>query len=507
MATACLLGIDVGTTGAKTALFDLEGTPLASVTVEWPLYHPRPGWAEQRPEDWWQGTCESIRRALQQAALPAEAVHGIGLSGQMHGAVLLDARGEVLRPAIIWSDQRTAAQCDWLNRHVGAERLARIARNPALTGFTAPKLLWTRDNEPELWQRIYTVLLPKDYVRYRLTGELAAEVSDAAGTLFLDVAARRWSDELLDAMGIPRSWMPPLYESVDLAGRVTSEAASATGLAAGTPVAAGGADNTCGAVGTGIVREGMALSSLGTSGIIFAQTDRVQTDPGQRVHTFAHSVPGRWYLMAVTQAAGLSLRWLRDRLGFTSVDGRDPYELMLALAADVPPGAEGLLWLPYLQGERTPHLDPFARGALLGLTARHDRPHLIRAVLEGVVYSLRDGLEIIRGLGIDVRQARATGGGARSRLWRQMQADVLQVEIVSVNAQEGPAFGAALLAGVATGAYPSVEAACDATIREVERLAPNPELAPVYDRYYQAYRAAYPALRELSHTLAQLAAQ
>ena len=504
-----LLGIDLGTTGVKAALFAADdGHAIASTFVDYPLFHPHPGWAEQNPDDWWQATIAAIRSCLIEGARHSVAptdVRGVGLSGQMHGVVLLDAEHQVLRPCIIWADQRSDAQCRWMTERVGAARLIELVSNPALPGFSAPKALWIRDNEPEIFAQASTIILPKDYIRFRLTGVLAMEISDAAGTCLLDVKHGTWSHEVLEAIGFDPALLPPVVASDAVCGTTTDEVASLTGLPAGTPVAGGGADNACGAVGNGIVQPGLALVSIGTSGVVLAYSDTPQVDtsgPIPRVHTFNHAVPHAWYLMGVTQGAGLSLRWLRDNIGLPERalerwTGLDAYELLTKEAESVPPGSNGLIFLPYLQGERTPHLDAYARGGWIGLTASHDRRHLVRAVLEGVAFSLKDCFAIISEQGLRLEQVRATGGGAKSPLWRQIIADVLGVELVTTNAQEGPAFGAALLAGVASGVYTSVQQACETTVRVVERTEPRPEVEGVYAQMYETYRALYPALKPI----------
>jgi xylulokinase len=423
----------------------------------------------------------------------------------MHGVVLLDENSTVLRPCIIWADQRSDAQCRWMTERVGASKLIDYVSNPALTGFSAPKLLWVRDNEPEIFARARTMLLPKDYIRYLLTGVKAMEISDAAGTCLLDVKRGVWSQEVLAALEIDPALLPPVVPADAASGTITEEVAALTGLLVGTPVAGGGADNACGAVGNGIVTSGLALVSVGTSGIVLAHADSPQVDtsgPVPRVHTFNHAVPNAWYLMGVTQGAGLSLRWVRDNIGLPERalerwTGTDAYEVMAQEAASVPAGCEGLVFLPYLQGERTPHLDAHARGGWIGLTASHDRRYLIRSVMEGVAFSLKDCFAIIREQGLKLDQMRATGGGAKSPLWRQIIADVLGVELVVTNASEGPAFGAALLAGVAGGVYQSVQAACDQTVRVVQRTEPRPETAAVYAQTYETYKALYPALKPI----------
>jgi xylulokinase len=423
----------------------------------------------------------------------------------MHGVVLLDQGGQVLRPSIIWADQRSAPQSLWITERVGAERLVSLVSNPALPGFSAPKILWIRQHEPALFARAQRILLPKDYIRYRLTGIQAIEISDAAGTNLLDVQHGVWSTAVLEAIELDPALLPPVIPADTVAGSITTEVAQLTGLLPGTPVAGGGADNACAAVGNGVVRPGLALVSIGTSGVVlaYADTHRVDTSaPVPRVHTFNHAVPNAWYLMGVTQSAGLSLRWLRDNIGLPERalerwTGLDAYELLTSEAASVAPGSEGLFFLPYLQGERTPHLDPYARGGWLGLTASHDRRHLVRAVLEGVAFSLKDCFNIIREQGLPIEQVRATGGGAKSVLWRQIIADVLGVELVTTNAQEGPAFGAALLAGVAIGFYPSIQQACEATVWVTEQTSPRSEIQGIYARAYETYQALYPALKPI----------
>ncbi|GHO89121.1 xylulokinase [Dictyobacter formicarum] len=504
-----LLGIDLGTTGVKAALFAVDdGRVIADSFIEYPLFHPHPGWAEQNPSDWWEATISAIRLCLKAGAsqgAAAEDVRGLGLSGQMHGVVLLDANQQVLRPCIIWADQRSDEQCRWITEKVGASQLIQYVSNPALTGFSAPKLLWVRDHEPEIFAQARTMLLPKDYIRYRLTGVLAMEISDAAGTCLLDVKHGAWSQEVLAALELDPSLLPPVVPADAASGSITAEVAGLTGLSVGMPVAGGGADNACGAVGNGVVEPGLALVSVGTSGIVLAHSNSPQVDtsgPVPRVHTFNHAVPNAWYLMGVTQGAGLSLRWLRDNIGLPERalerwTGIEPYELLAREAESVPAGSEGLIFLPYLQGERTPHLDAYARGGWIGLTASHDRRHLVRSVLEGVAFSLKDCYAIIREQGLQLSQVRATGGGAKSSLWRQIIADVLGVELVVTNASEGPAFGAALLAGVAGGVYSSVQEACAQTVRVVQRTAPDTAAAPAYEQAYEVYKALYPALKPI----------
>lgn len=496
--TTYLLGIDVGTTGSKAVLVEADGAVKASATTEYPMATPQPLWAEQNPSDWWQATITSIKRLLDEGGVKANQVAGVGLTGQMHGLVLLDAQGEVLRPCIMWNDQRTGPQCAAITQKVGAENLLRLTGNPVLPGFTAPKIVWVRENEPEVYARVAKVLLPKDYVRYRLTGGFFSEVSDASGTSLFDVGRRRWSDEMLATLDISPAWLPEVTESPEVSAHVNAEAAQATGLLEGTPVVGGGGDQAAQAVGTGIITEGIVSATLGTSGVVFAASDTYRIEPQGRLHAFCHAVPGMWHLMGVMLSAGGSFRWYRDALGDVEKAqaqecGRDPYDLLTEAAAAAPPGCEGLIFLPYLTGERTPYPDPNARGVFFGLTLRHSKSHLTRAVLEGVAYGLRDSLELMRALGLAIRQVRASGGGARSALWCQILADVFDTEIVTVNVTEGAAYGAALLAGVGAGVYESVAAACERAVRVIGRTPPGPA-APIYADYYPRYRALYPAL-------------
>ena len=438
----------------------------------------------------------AIRAVVAGSGVRADSIAAIGLSGQMHGAVLLDQRGAVLRPAIIWCDQRTEDECRWLDQAVGRDRLLQLTSNPALTNFTLTKLIWSRRHEPELWRRVAHVLLPKDYVRFRLSGECATDVADASGTLLLDVARRRWSQEMLDAAEIDRRLLPEVFESPEICARVSGEAAALTGLREGTPIVAGAGDQAAGAVGMGITRPGAVSVTIGTSGVVFAATDRPATDPQGRLHTFCHAVPGQWHVMGVTQAAGLSLRWIRDRIA-GGANGGASYEEMAAEADRVPPGADGVLWAPYLMGERTPHCDPNARAALVGLAASHTRGHIVRAVMEGVAFSLRDGLTIIAGMDVPVRRIRLGGGGAKSPLWRQIQADVYGCAVDTAKADEGAAYGAAILAAVGSGHWPTVDAACDALVRGDRETQPRPDATALMSERYGAYRQLYPALRSI----------
>jgi len=504
------MGIDVGTTGTRAVIVRPDGHVLGAATGDHqPMRMPKPGWAEQDPSDWWEATIQAVRAALEAASLTGDEIAAIGLSGQMHGVVLLDKAHAVLRPSLIWCDQRSQAQCDWITSQVGGERLIQLVSNPALTGFSAPKIIWVRDHEPEVFERSANFLLPKDYVRFRLTGEFATDVSDASGTLLFDVTNRRWSQEMLGMLDLDARLLPRAYESPEVTGQITRETAVVTGLKAGTPVVGGGGDQASSAVGNGIVLPGLTSATLGTSGVIFTHTDLPKLDPLGRIHTFCHAVPGKWHVMGVTQGAGLSLRWFRDQFGASEAwlahqTGVDPYELIIEQAAKIPPGSQGLLWLPYLMGERTPHLDAHARGMWFGLTAAHTRGHMIRSILEGVAFSLRDSIEIFKELEIPVEQIRVSGGGSRSFLWRQIQADIYGKELVTLRTSEGSAFGAALLAGVGAGIYASVEESARAAIQIRESMAPQAANVQLYNRQYQIYRALYPTVRELAHQLGAL---
>lgn len=495
---AKLLGIDVGTGGTRAVIIDEFARVVISRTAEHVAFaSPETGWAEQDPHDWWVACAKAVRQALSDSETSASDVAAVGFSGQMHGAVLLDAAGEVLRPALIWCDQRTAAEAQALTEEVGAEKLIAWTCNPALTNFTLTKILWVRNHEPKLFERFRMLLLPKDYVRYRLTGEFGMDMADASGTLLLDVANRRWSKEMMRAAGLDRACLPPLFESPDVCGAVSAAGAAATGLREGTPVVAGAGDQAAGAVGLGIVTPGAVHATIGTSGVVFAATDRPALDPQGRLHTFCHAVPGRWHVMGVTQAAGLSLRWFRDNFGAAAQDGRDPYELLCAEAAKVPAGCDGVLWAPYLMGERTPHLDPNARAALVGLAASHGRGHVIRAILEGVAFSLKDTFTIFGEMKVPATTIRLGGGGARSTLWRQIQSDVYGQPVEIVEAEEGAAFGAALLAGVGAGTWPNVDQACAVAVRVAQQVEPNAIDSTVLQGQYQRYRRLYPALRDI----------
>jgi xylulokinase len=491
--SAYWLGVDVGTGGSRAILLDSSGRQAAAFSVAHEeMVMEQPSWAEQRPENWADAAFEAIRGALAAAGITGNQVRGIGLSGQMHGLVILDQHYQVIRPALIWCDQRSQPQVDWINQRLSAAKVLEHTANPVLTGFTLPKLLWVRDNESRNFERVRHVLLPKDYVRYRLTGELATEVSDASGTAMFDVVHRQWSFEMMDGLGLDRSILPRAYESVDVTGTVSERAGALTGLAPGTPVAGGGGDQASSAVGNGVVEPGAVSCTLGTSGVIFAHMEQVAYDPEGRVHTFCHAVRDKWHVMGVTQGAGLSLQWFRNQFA----PGMS-YDELLAEGAESPPGARGLYWLPYLMGERTPHLDAAARGGWIGLTAKHTRADLIRALIEGVAYSQKDGLDLVTALGVNVRSIRASGGGARSRLWRQILADVFQKPVVMMASDEGSALGAAILAMVATGEYSSVEEACRAVVRERDAVEPRAGESNLYAAGHAVYRSLYPALKPL----------
>jgi xylulokinase len=498
---ACVIGCDIGTSGTKAIVVSEKGKVLSKVTVEYPLSTPHPGWAEQDPTTWCFAALNAIAGAVKKARVKASDVKALGFSGQMHSSVFLDKTGKVLRPALLWCDTRTHEECKEINRKVGIANLRKWVSNPALEGFTLPKILWVKKNEPKIYAQIAQVLMPKDYIRYRLTGSLATEVSDAAGTLYFDVKNRRWSKEILCALNIPLSWFPQVVESQDVCGRLTTSAAKALGLKEGTPIVGGGADNTCGAVGNGIIKTGDVMASLGTSGVFFAHSDKVKVDPLLRAHSFCHSVPKKWYLMGVMLSAGMSLRWYRDTLGLTEKElgkktSRDPYNILSDEAKKVGEGSEGLIFLPYLMGERTPHKDPHARGAFVGVSARHGRAHFARAVFEGITFGMRDSLEIFRELKVPIRRVVATGGGTVNPFWRQLQADIYGEEVVTVTSQEGPTYGAAILAMVGAGLYPSVPAACSKLIRTVSRTSPRKASVKRYEDWYGEFKKIYPALKE-----------
>ncbi|MDB5356195.1 MAG: xylulokinase [Phycisphaerales bacterium] len=497
-----LLGIDIGTSGTKTLLCDEDGKVLATAMAEHPISSPKPGWSEQNPEDWWQATITATKAVVKKAKIKPADVSAIGLSGQMHGSVFLGNSSKALRPALLWNDQRTAEQCKQIEAKAGGrEALIDLVANPALTGFTAPKILWVREKEPKVYAKTKHILLPKDYIRFRMTGEYATEVSDASGTLLLDVVNRTWSDKLLGLLEIDKALLPRLHESPEVTGTLSREGAAALGLMEGVKVVGGAGDQAAGAVGNGIVMSGVVSATLGTSGVVFAHSDSPTRDPRGRVHTMCHAVPGKWCVFGCMLSAGGSFQWLRNQLGADEVAAAkkkkvDPYELLVAEAQRAPAGSEGLFFLPYLTGERCPHPDPYARGGWIGLTSRSTRDMLIRSVMEGVTFGMRDALEIMRGMNIPISQIRASGGGARSAFWRQLQADIYKLPLVLTNASEGPAYGVALLAGVGTGVWSGVEEACKASIKQTSKITPNKKAAAVYDCHYQTYGKLYFDLKE-----------
>lgn len=506
---AYLIGVDLGTSGTKTVLFAEDGTVAASCTIEYPLYQPQNGWAEQDPLDWWNAVCGTTKAVIAKAGISASEIKGVGLSGQMHGLVMLDKSGNVLRKSIIWCDQRTAKECEEITQKVGAGNLIKITANPALTGFTASKIMWVKNNEPEIYEKCAHILLPKDFIRYKLTGEFATEVSDASGMQLLDVPNRKWSDQVLDALQIEKSLLGKVYESPEITGKVTKAASDLTGLAEGTAVVGGAGDNAAAAVGTGTVQDGRAFTTIGTSGVVFAHTSKLSIDPKGRVHTFCCAVPGAWHVMGVTQGAGLSLKWFRDNFCHEEMIAaagmkKDPYFLMDKQAEQIPIGSDRLLYLPYLMGERTPHLDPNCRGVFFGLSAMHTRQHLLRAVMEGVTFSQRDSVEVLREMGVSINEMLACGGGGSSPLWRQMLADVYDCPVKTVVSKEGPALGVAILAGAGTGVYSSVQDGCAAVIKTNPPQNPISQNSAEYEKFYNIYRALYPALKNNFSELAKL---
>lgn len=504
-----LLGIDLGTSGTKTVLFDQTGKPIASATGEYPMAQPQNGWAEQEPEHWWAACVSTLREVLETSGISPADVAGIGISGQMHGLVMVDGQGVPLHPCILWCDGRTGEECREITKRVGAQRLMAITANPALTGFTAGKVLWMRRHRPELYAKCRQMLLPKDYLRFKLTGVYATEVSDASGTNLFDVPNRTWSKAVLEALEIDEALLPPVYESSEITGYVSEEAARLTGLAPGTSVAGGAADNAAAAVGTGVVEAGKAFVTMGTSGVIFAHADTVQIDPKGRVHTFCSAVPGTWAVMSCTLSAGGSLQWFRNQFCGAEMQaaagmGVDPYMLLDRQAERIPIGAQRLLFLPYLMGERSPILDEQARAVFFGLSGVHTRQHMLRAVMEGVVYAQRQCMDVLRGMQVLPSRLFATGGGGKSRLWRQMLSDVLNIQVQTIQNAEGPALGAAILAGVGTGLYPDVPAACRQMIAPGPPQQPNAASTEVYEGFYQLYASLYPALKNAFHELKKL---
>lgn len=483
------LGIDVGTGGSRAVLIDKNGKVIASATVEHEAFaSPEIGWAEQSPDDWWRASVAAIREVVSKSN--ANEIGSISLSGQMHGAVLLDKSDKPLRPALIWCDQRTEKQCAEITEKIGVETMIELVCNPAITGFTLPKLLWVRENEPGIWDQVCSILLPKDYIRLKLSGDKASDVADSSGTLLFDVQNRKWSREMLTAFDIDASLLPKVFESIEVAGVVTESAALETGLKAGTKIVAGAGDNAAGAIGMGVTQVGTVSSTIGTSGVIFAVTDQPQLDLKGRIHTLCHAITNRWHNTGVTQSAGFSFKWFRDNFG----DGRS-FDELVGEAMKISSGSDGAIWLPYLMGERTPHLDAKTRAAFVGLTASHTKAHLTRAVLEGVAFSMRDSLEIFKELGAPIKKIRLGGGGAKSKLWRQIQADVYGQNVEILEADEGAAFGAAILAGVGAGQWQTVDEACEQTIRIAETVEPNQDSVEALNRNYEAYRLLYSALR------------
>ncbi len=496
---AYYLGIDIGTSGTKSLLIDETGAAIAEATATYPLATPKPLWTEQDPEDWWNATKSTIKAVMKKSKLKPSDVRAIGLSGQMHGSVFLNSKGKVIRPALLWNDQRTSSECDEITKRAGGrEALIRMVANPALTGFTAPKLLWLRNNEPKNYEALKMLLLPKDEIRRRLTGELATDVSDASGMLLLDVCRRRWSTELLAKLQIDPSILARVYESEEVTGRLRPEVAKELGLSTDCKVVAGAGDCAAGAVGNGIVKQGILTASLGTSGVVFCHSDTPQYDAAGRLHTFCHAVHGKWHMMGVTLSAAGSLQWFATQvcIELAKKKGIDPYAVLNQEASAIPPGAEGLFYLPYLAGERTPHADPHARGCFIGLTNKHGRGHMARAVLEGVAYSLRESLSIIGELGVPVKEIRLSGGGAKSTLWKQILADVFSKSVCTINAEQGPAYGVALLAAVGDGAYKNIEEACKATISVVDKIAPNKGSQKAYNRAFPVYQQLYRSLKD-----------
>lgn len=504
------LGLDVGTSGLKTVLIDQHGKVVTSNTQSYPIYTPKPQWSEQEPEDWWQATIKGIRQAVKDAGIKPQEVAGIGLSGQMHGSVFLGDGLKPLRRALLWNDQRTAAQCAYIEKTAGGKKkLIQMVANPALTGYTAPKIIWLRDHEPKTFKKVKHVLLPKDYIRLCLTGVYATEVSDASGTLLFDVRNRRWHMGLIKALKLNPEWFPKCYESQEVTGEVNDFAAGLTGLPAGVPVVGGGGDQACGAVGSGIVSKGIVSATLGTSGVVFAYADRPQYDPDGRLQTMCHAVPGKWCVFGCMLAAGGSFQWFRNQLGQQEIQEAkrkkvDPYSLLIDQAQKAHPGCEGLFFLPYLTGERCPYPDPAARACFIGMTARTDRPAIIRSVLEGITFGMSDQIRIMRQMGVKISQVRASGGGANSLFWRQLQADMYNAPVVTVNVAEGSALGAAILAAVGTGQFKSVPQACEKIMKVVDGVKPDAKRVKLYDNHYKEFQRLYSVLKDEFHVLGEL---
>ncbi len=497
--TKYVIGIDLGTSGVKSVLVDDNGRVIASTVGQYPLITPKPTWAQQDPQLWWQATVDSLKTLLK--TIGAGAIIGIGLTGQMHGSVFLDEHGEVLYPAMLWCDQRTARECDEINEIVGKDRVFEITCNPVLTGFQAPKILWLKNNHPDIFKKIKRVLLPKDYIRFKLTGEFATDVSDASGTSLFDVKKRAWSNEILDALKLPLHWFPACYESVEITAKTSQETEKLTGIPQGTPVVAGAGDQAAGAIGTGITKEKLISISLGTSGVVFAFSEKPFVDPCGRLHTFCHAVPGKWHLMGVMLSAGGSFRWFRDTLGKQEIEqakkeNRDPYEILTSMAEQSAPGSDGVIFLPYLSGERCPYPDPNAKGVFFGLSLKTTKADMVRAVLEGVSFGLRDSVEIMKEIGLPFGgHCRVSGGGARSKFWAQLLADIIGEKMVRLVSEEGPAYGAALLAGSGAKLFPSIEKTCDMFISTRDEFIPDSGNRSIYNRIYRIYKNLYPALK------------
>ncbi|MBE6050305.1 MAG: xylulokinase [Clostridium sp.] len=496
-----LLGLDIGTSGTKTALFDEFGNTIKTKTFEYKLYQPKSGWAEQDPEDWWEACVKGIKGVIEDSKVQASDIKGIGLSGQMHGLVLLDEDNKVIRKSIIWCDQRTEKECEYITETIGKEKLIEITGNPALTGFTLSKLLWVRNNEVENYKKIKKVLLPKDYIRFKLTGVFATEVSDASGMQMLDINTRNWSEELLSALEIDKSILADVYESVVVSGKVTKEAANLTKLAVDTPVVGGAGDQAAGAIGNGIVKEGVISTVIGTSGVVFASTDTPKFDKYGRVHTLCHAVPNKWHVMGVTQGAGLSLNWFKRTFCEKEIEeseslGRNVYDILTEKAAKSKPGSNGVVYLPYLMGERTPHLDPNVKGAFLGVSLINNHDDFIRAILEGVSFSLKNCLDIIEDMNVKIEDIRISGGGAESKIWSQILADIFNYSLTTIKASEGPALGVAILAAVGAGIYKSVEEACEKIMKGGSKVQPNEELKEEYKKVYELYNSSYKRIKD-----------
>ncbi len=496
-----ILSLDIGTTSTRAIIIDEDGALISSSTKDYELYTPKPGWAEQDPIDWWGASVFTIKEAIKSSNISPKDISAIGLSGQMHGSVFLDRNGEVIRPAILWCDQRTNDQCNKIYKIFGRQNFIKLSYNKALPGFTAPKILWLEEKEPQNYKKVSKILLPKDYIRYRLSGKYVTEVSDASGTILMDIAKRCWSHEILDGLDIDRDLLPDVYESTEITSYVSKSASSATGLTEGTPIAGGASDNAAGAVGSGIIREGLLSDSIGTSGVVFAYSKKPLYDSQGRVHSFCHAVPGRWHLTGVTLSAAGSLKWYYENFGpsrkiedmYPKIKG---YNLLNKEAESIPVGSDGLIFLPYLSGERTPHADPYARGVFFGLSYLHTQNHFVRSVMEGVAFSQLDCLSLMRKLNIVSDKIVLFGGGAKSKVWKQIISDVMNAKIVTLNVEEGPAYGAALIAGVGCGIYSSVEEAADKTIKEASQIDPIRENVKKYEKLYGIYGSLYADLKD-----------